>query len=232
MEKNIHRLKEHFIVCGVGRVGRNVANELSSTRRTYVVVDEDMHAIDAHLEKFPGHLYVHGDASDDDVLRRAHIDTAHGLFAITGDDNKNLVISLTAKQLNPAVRVVARCHEVRNTEKLRKVGADAIVSPDFTGGLRIASAMIRPHVVSFLDQMMRSDDGLRVEEVVVPSGFTARRVGEVALNGRDSILVAVRADNRWVFNPEPDFELAPGMVAVVMATPAGRRTVEAALGWT
>jgi voltage-gated potassium channel len=232
MEKNIHRLKEHFIVCGVGRVGRNVANELSSTRRTYVVVDEDMHAIEAHLEKFPGHLYVHGDASDDDVLKRAHIDTAHGLFAITGDDNKNLVISLTAKQLNPAVRVVARCHEVRNTEKLRKVGADAIVSPDFTGGLRIASAMIRPHVVSFLDQMMRSDDGLRVEEVVVPSGFAARRVGEVALNGRHSILVAVRADNRWVFNPEPDFELAPGMVAVVMATPAGRRTVEEALGWT
>lgn len=232
MEKNIHRLKDHLIVCGVGRVGRNVANELSATHRTYVVVDENLQAIETHLEKYPDHLYVHGDASDDAVLQRAHIDTAHGVFAITGDDNKNLVISLTAKQLNPAVRVVARCHELRNAEKLRRVGADAIVSPDFTGGLRIASAMVRPHVVSFLDQMMRTEDGLRVEEVVVPAGFGPRPVGEIALGGRDSILVAVRAANEWVFNPDPAFTLEPGMVAVVMATPAGRRAVEEALGWT
>jgi voltage-gated potassium channel len=232
MEKNIHRLKDHLIVCGVGRVGRNVANELSATHRTYVVVDEDMQAIEAHLERYPKHLYVHGDASDDAVLQRAHIDTAHGVFAITGDDNKNLVISLTAKQLNPAVRVVARCHELRNSEKLRKVGADAIVSPDFTGGLRIASAMVRPHVVSFLDQMMRTDEGLRVEEVVVASGFEPRPVNQLALGGRDSILVAVRTASEWVFNPDPGFTLEPGMVAIVMANPAGRRAVEQALGWT
>lgn len=83
------------------------------------------------------------------------------------------MISLSAKQLNPKLRVVARCHDVKNVEKTRRAGADEIVSPDFTGGLRIVSAMVRPHVVSFLDDMLKSDDNLRMEEVVVPRVFPA-----------------------------------------------------------
>jgi voltage-gated potassium channel len=231
MDKHIHRLKNHYIICGIGRVGRNVADELTSTRRTYVVVDEDMRAIDTHLAKFPGHTYIHGDASDDDVLQKAHIETARGVFAVTGDDNKNLVISLTAKQLNPAVRVVARCHEIRNTDKLRKAGADAIVSPDFTGGLRIASAMIRPHVVTFLDRMLKSDENLRVEEVIVASGFAERTLAQLDLPDRNHILLAVREDDHWVFNPGPAHVLRAGMTLVIMATPEGRKAVEDALGW-
>jgi voltage-gated potassium channel len=220
MEKHIHKLKNHYIVCGIGRVGRNVAQELETTKRVYVVIDEDMHPINTHLEKHPGQMFIHGDGSDDDILQRAHIETARGVFAVTGDDSKNLMISLTAKQLNPAARVVARCHEIRNSEKLRKAGADAIVSPDFTGGLRIASAMIRPHVVTFLDQMLKSDENLRVEEVVVPSGFIEKPLAELML-----------PDPRWVFNPEDQHPLRAGMTLVIMATPEGRRAVESALGW-
>ncbi len=231
MEKHIHRLRNHYIICGIGRVGRNVAHELTTTHHTYVVIDEDMHSIDTHLEKFPGHMYIHGDASDDDVLEKAHIETARGVFAVTGDDSKNLVISLTAKQLNPATRVVARCHEIRNSEKLRKAGADAIVSPDFTGGLRIASAMIRPHVVTFLDQMLKSDENLRVEEVIVPAGFSEQPLDRLNLPSRNHILLALREDERWVFNPPSMHMLRAGMTLVIMATPEGRRTVEAALGW-
>jgi voltage-gated potassium channel len=231
MDKQIHKLKNHFIICGIGRVGRNVAQELATTGRTFVVIDEDMRSIDIQLEKHPEQVYIHGDASDDDVLEKAHIETAAGVFAVTGDDSKNLVISLTAKQLNPAVRVVARCHEIRNTDKLRKAGADAIVSPDFTGGLRIASAMIRPHVVTFLDRMLKSDDNLRVEEVIVPSGFGARAITEFDLPDRNHILLAVREDDHWVFNPERSHVLRAGMTLVIMATPEGRKAVETALGW-
>lgn len=231
MEKHIQRLKNHYIICGIGRVGRNVAHELSATHHTYVVIDEDMRAIETHLERYPGHMFIHGDGSDDDVLQKAHIETARGVFAITGDDSKNLVISLTAKQLNPATRVVARCHEIRNVEKLSKVGADAIVSPDFTGGLRIASAMIRPHVVTFLDQMLKSDENLRVEEVVVPSGFVERPLGELNVPSRNHITLALRDGARWVFNPEVSHALRAGMTLVIMATPEGRRAVEEALGW-
>ena len=231
MEKNIHRLKDHYIICGIGRVGGNVAHEIAATGRAYVMIDEDLHAIERHLEKFPGHMYIHGDASDDELLQKAHIGTARGVFAITGDDSKNLVISLTAKQLNPATRVVARCHEIRNSEKMRKAGADAIVSPDFTGGLRIASAMIRPHVVNFLDQMLKSDENLRVEEIIVPSGFPEKPLGELDVKGRDHIIVALREQNNWVFNPAASHVLRSGTVILVMATPAGRKAVEDKLGW-
>jgi voltage-gated potassium channel len=231
MEKTIHRLNDHYIICGIGRVGRNVANELDATERTYVVIDESITAINAHLEKFPNILYIHGDGSDDDLLHRAHIETARGVFAVTGDDSKNLMISLTAKQLNPATRVVARCHEIRNSEKLRKAGADAIVSPDFTGGLRIASAMIRPHVVTFLDQMLKSDDNLRVEEIIVPSDFVEKTIGKLDVPDRNHIMLALRDGDRWIFNPETSHILRGGMTLVVMATPEGRRAVEAALGW-
>ena len=172
MEKNIHKLNQHFVLCGCGRAGRNVAHELAVTHRPYVIVDSDMTEIEKHLEKHPQTLYVHGDATDDDLLLKAHVESAAGVFAVTGDDGRNLLITITARQLNPAARIVARCHEIRNMEKLRKAGADAIVSPDFTGGMRIVSSMIRPEVVSFLDEMLRSDKSLRVEEIVIAKGFT------------------------------------------------------------
>ena len=231
MEKHIHKLKQHYLMCGIGRVGCNVANELAATHRPYVVIDEDIHNIEAYLERHPDTMYVHGDACDDDVLLKAHVETAAGVFAVTGDDSKNLLITITAKQLNPAVRIVARCHEVRNIEKTRKAGADSIVSPDFTGGLRIASAMIRPHVVTFLDEMLKSDTNLRVEEIVVPSGFPDTNVSDLKLKGKDYILLAVREKDRWRFNPADGDVVRPGNTLVVMATPAGRAQLERAIGW-
>jgi voltage-gated potassium channel len=231
MEKHMHRLKNHYIICGVGRVGRNVANELAATRRPFVMIDEDIHSINLYLERHPEQTYIHADACDDEILQKAHIETASGVFAVTGDDNKNLVISLSAKQLNPAVRVVARCHEVRNFPKIRKAGADIIISPDFTGGLRIVSAMIRPHVVSFLDEMLKSEENLRVEEIVVPSGFPETPIGELNVKGRDHLVVALREQNKWVFNPDSSHLLRAGTGMVIMATPSGRKAVEGKLGW-
>jgi len=232
MEKHIHKLKDHYIMCGIGRVGRNVANELAATRRPYVVVDEAMPNIEMHLEHHPDTMHIHGDACDDDVLLKAHIETARGVFAVTGDDSRNLLITITAKQLNPEIRVVARCHEVRNIEKIRKAGADAIVSPDFTGGLRIASAMIRPHVVNFLDEMLKSEHKLRVEEIGLPSGFPDTTVGSFNLRSTDFILLAVRDRKEWNFNPGSDQPLRAGYTLVVMATPQGRASLERLVGWT
>ncbi len=231
MEKHIHKLSDHYIICGIGRVGSNVAHELAATKRAYVAIDEDMDAITRHLDRYPSQMFIHGDGSDDDILKRAHIETARGVFAVTGDDSRNLVISLTAKQLNPEARVVARCHEIRYSEKLRKAGADAIVSPDFTGGLRIASAMVRPHVVTFLEQMLKSDESLRVEEVLIPAGFAEKSLGEIDVPSRDHIALALREAGKWHFNPERSHRLRAGMTVVVMATPEGRRAFEGALGW-
>ena len=229
MQKDIARLSGHYIVCGVGRVGSNVANELNKTARTFVVIEADRHALDNYLEMHDDALYLHGDAADDDVLRAAGVERAAGVFAVTGDDSHNLVVSLSVKQLNPNARVVARVHDIRNADKTRRAGADEIVSPDFTGGMRIASAMLRPNVVNFMDQMLRSDDGLRVEEVIVPEGFSARRLGDLALKSRDFILVATHESGRWVFNPDEDHVIRTGYALVVMANPGGRARLAAML---
>jgi voltage-gated potassium channel len=230
MEKTIKKLKGHYILCGFGRVGRNIAHELEATNRHFVSIDEEAHKLDEYKEKFPGFLYLNGDASDDDVLLASGLEDAKGLFAVTGDDSRNLMIVLTAKQLKPEVRVVARCQETRNIEKMKKAGADAIVSPDFTGGMRIASAMIRPHVVSFLDEMLKSEKGLRIEEIPVPAGFIPKPLGALELVSSFYVLLAVRERNgTWQFNPPADFLLKPGFVLIAMASPPGRMEIEGRL---
>ena len=226
MQDRIDKLKHHYIICGIGRVGTNVAHELHVTDRAFVAVEDAQPAIDAFHEKYPKTLTLHGDSSDDEVLQRAGIGRAAGLFAVTGDDGKNLLITLSAKQLNPALRVVARCHEVRNIDKLKRVGADAIVSPDFTGGMRIASSMVRPGVVNFLDEMLRSDNRLRVEEVRIPPAFAPRRLGDLGAASRDYILLAARIGEQWQFNPAADFMIGPGTTLVVMVNPEGRGMLE------
>lgn len=229
MEKQIKKLHQHYIICGFGRVGRNIANELYSTAHHIVAIDPGESNFETNRERFPGLLYLHGDAIDDDLMLAADIAGARGVFAVTGDDGKNIMVTLTAKQLNPRVRVVARCHEMRNAEKLRKAGADQVVSPDFTGGMRLASTMIRPHVVSFFDEMLRTDRKLRLEEVDLPPNFKSRTFGSLEPRTPEYVLLAVRAGKHWHFNPSSDFQLEPGHVVIAMATPYGRHELELAM---
>lgn len=230
MEKRIQKLRQHFIICGFGRVGRSVGRELQNTGRHFVAIDIEEDRFDEHLDKFPGLLYLQGDASDDDLMEEADIVDARGLFAVTGDDSRNLMIIITARQLNPSLRIVARAQEMRNVEKMRKAGADAVISPDFTGGIRLASAMVRPHVVGFLDEMIRSDKNVRVEEVPVPANFPPTRVGDMRLRSPDYVLLALREeDGAWVFNPKVDHVIQPGNTIIAMANPSGRAQLKAHL---
>ena len=223
-------MQGHYIICGLGRVGSNVARELVATRHEFVAIDDSAAAIEQfrlHLGDSPaGTRTMAGDACEDDALLSASIGKAKGVFAVTGDDSRNMLIALTAKQLNPDVRVVARVHDVRNIEKCRRAGADEIVSPDFTGGLRIASAMLRPHAATFMDQMLRRSETLRVEEVHVPLQFRARPLGELELRAAGYIVVAARGGGEWEFNPPPERPLEPGDVLVAIATPEGKQELQ------
>jgi voltage-gated potassium channel len=231
--KEICMMKEHYIVCGVGRVGSNVARELLATQCAFVAIDESASALEQFRQHF-GDLgsqtrLLSADACEDDALQSAGIAHAQGVFAVTGDDSRNMLIALTARQLNPGVRIVARVHDVRNVEKCRRAGADEIVSPDFTGGLRIATAMLRPHAASFMDQMLRRSDTLRVEEVHVPPGFSPRPLGELELRGGNYIVVAARGASDWEFNPPPERQLLAGEVLIAIATPDGKQALQQTL---
>lgn len=226
MDKAIAQLTGHYIVCGIGRVGTNVAHELAKTDHTLVVIERDQDALNRWLEHHPDTLFLHDDAADDDALRKAGVLNAAGVFAVTGDDSHNLMVSLSVKLLNPKARVVARLHDIRNADKARRAGADEVVSPDYAGGMRIASAMVRPHVVNFMDQMLHTDGGLRVEEVQVPSHFQPTPLAELIPPSRDYLLMALHEQNRWVFNPADDHVLMAGTTLILMATPGARSRLE------
>jgi voltage-gated potassium channel len=226
MQNKIAKLNDHYIVCGIGRVGTNVAHELEMTGRPCVIIDQDFRHIESYLSQHPEQLYLHGDATDNDILFAAGVDRARGIFAVAAEDSHNLVISLSAKQINPGLRVVARCHEVKNIERTRRAGADEIVSPDFIGGLRIVSAMVRPNVVSFLDDMIRSEEKLRMEEVALPSNFSGKLLTIFNHALSDCILLAIKQGGNWVFNPTMQHIVNDKDVLMVMTTPQGRKSLE------
>ncbi|MCL4536148.1 MAG: potassium channel protein [Nitrospirae bacterium] len=228
MEKIIKKFKDHYIVCGIEGVGFHIVSELYDTKRPHVIVDIDRKKIEKILETFQERVYIEGDATDSDTLLKAGIMEAKGLFAVSGDDNQNLVISLTAKQLNPNIRVVARCHDLKNIDKVKKAGADAVVSPTFIGGLRMASEMVRPTVVSFLDIMLRDKDkNLRVEEIPVPESFVGKAIADLQLKKYPNmLLLAVRTKDDWIFNPSDDYVIKPENALIFMATPQERQEME------
>jgi voltage-gated potassium channel len=228
MQKTIESLRDHFIVCGIEGVGRYIVAELHETHRPAVVVDFDGKHVEKALETFADRLYVEGDATDSDVLRQAGILRAEGLFAVAGDDNHNLVVSLTAKQLNPAIKVVSCCHDLKNVDKMKKAGADAVVSPAFIGGLRMASEMIRPAVVSFLDIMLRDKKiNLRIEEIPVPDSVVGRPLSILNLQRHpDTLLLAMRTKDEWAFNPPRQQTFAANTTLILMTTPEDRLAIE------
>ena len=226
MDRHIAALSGHYIVCGIGRVGGNVAEELLATRRPLVVIEKSQEALDAWLERHPGCLYLHADAADDEALRRAGLSRAAGVFAVTADDSHNLMVALSVKLLAPQVRVVVRLHDIRNADKARRAGADEVVSPDFTGGMRIASAMVRPHVVNFMDQMLRTEEGTRIEEVLVPEGLPVQALGQLLPRSPRYVLLALHEQGRWQFNPGEDQPVRPGASLVLMTGAEGRLEVE------
>lgn len=228
MEKSIKKLRKHYIVCGVAGVGSHVLNELSETKRPHVIVDIDRECIDKALETFHVEFFIRGDATDSDALIAAGIKEASGLFAVTGDDNQNLVISLTAKQLNPQIRVVARCRDLKNVEKMKKAGADAVVSPTFIGGLRMASEMVRSTAVSFLDTMLRDKEkNLRVEEMTVSESFAGKPISALNLSEYPNILLlAVKTEGGWAYNPPAEYMMKLWDTLIFMTTPEERDKLE------
>ena len=215
MERQIAVLRDHIVVCGGGETGRHVARELLRTQRPFVCIEVNPAQEDALRRLGPELLYVIGDATASDVLRQARVETAQGLVACMASDKDNLFTLLSARELNPMMRIVTRAVSVDAGPKLLKAGADAVVSVPTIGALRLASAMVRPNVVDFLDAMLREPGALRVQEVTVGPALAGRTLGALKLQERTGVVVFALREaltHRHVFNPPPARELSAGDV--------------------
>ncbi|MBZ0203109.1 MAG: potassium channel family protein [Ignavibacteria bacterium] len=224
MKKVINKLENHYIICGAGRVGSVILNELYLTDRTCVVIDKDEEIIQIVSEKYPKVITLIGDADIEEVLENAGIKTAKGIFAATGDDNQNLVISLTAKYINPSIKVVARCLEAANQQKMVKAGADSVITENYIAGMRMASEMTRPAVVGFLDRLLTDKDkNLRVEEVSLHKKHAGKKLNELELHKYPNTLVlAAVTDDEWTYNPKMDHLISENCKIIVITNPKER----------
>lgn len=229
MEKELATLSNHLIVCGSGRTAVYVANELTSVQREVVmVVDKPEDATHVRGEIGTGPRIVVGDPTNDDVLMSAGVDRAAGIVACTGSDHRNLVVTLAARQHNPGIRIVSAVDDVDTESKVRRVGADAVVSPYFIGGLRMASELIRPAVVNFLDIMLRDRDmNLRIDEIRIPdtSPAVGKPLNSLGLDRVPGLLLLALRDHSgsWEYNPPRSDNVAPGMVLIFMGRPEDAR---------
>lgn len=220
MERRIANLRDHIIVCGGGETGRHIAVELLKTGTPFVCIERDPAQEEALRKLDERMLYLLGDATDTDVLRKARIEAARGLIACMPSDKDNLFTLLTARELNPTMRIVSRVVSEDSRPKLFKAGADAVVSNKMIGALRLASEMLRPHVVSVLDAMLREPGAVRVQEFPVGGRAAGSALQALRLHDRVGIVVfALREAGtlRHAFNPPPDRLLREGDVLIACA---------------
>lgn len=202
LEKKIKGLRDHYIVCGFGRMGKIICRELKQKRIPFVVIEKNPDLI-ADTEDV---LIVKGDATRDEILKEMHIEEAKGLISVLPTDAENLFVVLSARGLNPSLSIVARAGEEGSEQKLLRAGADKVVSPYHIGGLRIAHTVLKPAVVDFIEFATKSGnidlqmEEIKIEEASRLSGLTLDECGI----GRELgiIVVAIKkADGDLRFNP-------------------------------
>lgn len=223
----LEQLSDHVIVCGAGRTGRQVIQELERTGAPWAVVERSARRVEELKEEYPEGAIVEGDGTHDDTLLEAGLERARGLVASLSADTDNLFVCLSARDLKPDLTIVARAYEEETVDKLYRAGATHVVSPNVSGAIRMASMMVRPSVVSFLDIATRSSElALRMEQAPIPeeSPLAGMTLAEARIPQETGLIViAVRTpgdarEGNFVFNPSADTRLDPGNELIVLGT--------------
>ena len=217
----LQHIAGHYIVCGAGRVGRGVVLELRRGGALVVLIDNDAERV--KWGEALGIITLTADASKDETLRQARIDTAAGLVSAISSDAENVYVTLSAKVLNPSLHVAVRASDEQAEEKLQRAGASTVLTPYTYIGHRLAQSLLRPHVVSFLDVASafgRTDLDLEIEQLrVAPGSFLSAKTLEEGHLGRTYgvIVLAVRRPSGTMqFNPQADLRLDGGDVLIAM----------------
>lgn len=219
LEKQISELKDHYIICGYGRIGSIIVNELKAANIPLVVIDQDPGSI-AGLET-SNTLYLNMDATSDDTLIKGGLDRARGLVTAVSSDADNVFIALSAKGMRPDIFILARASDVKNESKLLSAGASRVVCPYQMGGKRMAEILHKPTVVDFLDHaMMNNELGLQMEEALISdrASITGETVMSSSLRQQFGVIIVAikRKCGRMVFNPGPNEIFNAGDVIIVL----------------
>ncbi len=213
MSKKVEHLSNHFIVCGYGRMGRFICDELTEADVDFVVIENDPVKIDRLIER--GFMFVNGDATRDDVLVSAGIKKAKGLVAVLSSDAENVFATLSSKVLNPELYVVARAVEEETESKLVKAGASRVVKPYEIGGTRMAELLLRPGVIEFIDSIAREKNvDLNIEEVIVnpASSLVGKTLTELPIRKEMNIIIVsiYKSSGKFIYNPLSSAKIEAG----------------------
>jgi len=231
MLRRIARMENHYIICGDSVVLWYITEELMKTGRRVVLVAPTQSFLDESAERLGDVPGIVGDPTDDHVLLGAELLLAAGIVFCMENDKDNMLGVLTARRLASDVRIIASTELPETIAKLKAAGADSVVSPSYIGGLRMASELIRPAAVTFLDQMLRVGGGsLRVEELVVPadSPRIGQTISAIGVERESAVLLALsrRGAREPEFKPDPGTALEAGMTLIVMSDVEGRTRIE------
>ncbi|MHC4473427.1 MAG: potassium channel family protein [Planctomycetota bacterium] len=232
LEKQISGLRDHFIVCGFGRIGSIVCRELHQDGVPFVVIEIQEDLLTRADEE--GYLYLQEDATEDSALNRAGIQKAKGLVAVLGKDADNVYITMSARDLNRKLHIVARGEDERTARKLARAGASRVVSPHEIGGQRMAHAILRPNVIDFIEATTRAGTEINMEEIPVraSSQVAGKTLMESGIRQEFGvIIVAIRKpDGRMTFNPDSKSEIEPEDVLITMGPEKDQARLAVACG--
>ena len=222
MIRTVEKLSDHYIICGLGDTGIHVLEEMLKSDVNFVGIEVDEERLE-HLEETLEFLYVEGDATDDDVLIRAGVKQAKGLVTCLSRDQDNLFVVISAKNLNPKIRVVSKAVENNSPDKLITAGADEVVLPDHIGGIRLASGILEPHLIDFISKMQQSRHTARFAESIVQddSKLAGIPLRESNIQGETGLVViALRSkDGQYIYNPSGEWVIDAGDALFVIADP-------------
>ncbi|MBI4804706.1 MAG: potassium channel protein [Desulfovibrio sp.] len=219
MQRAIEKMKGHTIVCGYGRIGGIVAREILAEGHGVVVVERGQNLIEELQQK--NIHYVAGDATKDEVLLAAGLHNAKSLVSALTDESANVYVTLTARQLNPDIYIVARSDSPDHSQRLTRAGANQVLFPHLYGGIRMAQSVLRPTVLGFMDLAMRGDiEDLQMEQLTIATGspVAGKDLIESQLRQRFNVIVIgiKKPDGKLLFNPQPQVVLEAGDTLILV----------------
>lgn len=222
--REIDKLKDHVIVCGFGRNGRQAARTLQMHNEPFIVIEKDPETLEEYKKEHPEVLFMTGDGTDDENLRKAGVERAKALITALPADADNVFIVLSARTMNPGIRIISRASDSATMPKLKKAGADNVILPDRIGGTHMATLVSKPDVIEFIDYLSGEEgESINVESVPydeLPTNVKDKPLHDVMSWNKTGVnCIGIKnGEGKFVINPPEDTIITKGMKVIVLGT--------------